>query len=80
MCSLELLVSVVTVLIVACGYCARSWYVGMVGIVDTCESMVDRDAVGGYLGGGGIGSCVKVWQLIQMPLVRWFQQTFVLQM
>ena len=52
----------------------------MVGIVDTCESMVDRDAVGGYLGGGGMGSCVRAWQLIQMPLVRCFQQAFMLQM
>ena len=49
-------------------------------MVDICESMVDRDAVGGYLGGGGIGSCVRTWQLTHMPLVKWFQQTFVLQM
>jgi hypothetical protein len=42
----------------------------MLGMVDICDSMVDSDALGGYLGGGGIGSCVRVWQLIQTPLVR----------
>ena len=66
-CSLELLVSVVIDWIVACGKCASSWTVGIVGMVDLCESMVDRDAVGGYLGGGGIGSCVRAWQLTHMP-------------
>lgn len=52
----------------------------MLGIVEICDSMVDRDAVGGYLGGGGKGSCARAWQLTHTPLVRWFQHTLVLQM
>ena len=52
----------------------------MLGMVDTWDSIVDSDAFGAYLGGGGIGSCVRAWQLTQTPLVRWFQHTLVLQM
>ena len=59
MFSLELLVSVVTELMVACGNCANSWTVGILGIVDICDSIVDSEALGGYLGGGGIGSCAR---------------------
>lgn len=66
--SLELLVFVlvVTVLLLLVGRTRlRSCVCGTDCVVDTWDMIAEKDAFGGWLGGGGMGSCCRWLQLTQ---------------